>query len=68
MRLADGADDILTAKERSKADVLHEIADALGIEVGQVGVKATTTEGLGFAGTKEGMASYAVALLVSKGA
>ena len=44
------------------------IADALGIEVGQVGVKATTTEGLGFAGTKEGMASYAVALLVSKGA
>ena len=43
------------------------IADALGIEVGQVGVKATTTEGLGFAGTKEGMASYAVALLVKKG-
>ena len=44
------------------------IADALGIEVGQVGVKATTTEGLGFAGTKEGMASYAVALLVEKDA
>ena len=44
------------------------IADALGIAVGQVGVKATTTEGLGFAGTKEGMASYAVALLVEKGA
>ena len=44
------------------------IADALGIEVDQVGVKATTTEGLGFAGTKEGMASYAVALLVKKGA
>lgn len=44
------------------------IADALSIEVDQVGVKATTTEGLGFAGTKEGMASYAVALLVKKGA
>lgn len=44
------------------------IADALGIEVGQVGVKATTTEGLGFAGTKEGMASYAVALLAKKDA
>ena len=44
------------------------IADALGIEIGQVGVKATTTEGLGFAGTKEGMASYAVCLLVNKGA
>lgn len=44
------------------------IARALGIEVDQVGVKATTTEGLGFAGTKEGMASYAVALLGKKGA
>ena len=44
------------------------IADALGIEVGQVGVKATTTEGLGFAGTKEGMASYAVARLAMKDA
>lgn len=44
------------------------IADALGIEVGQVGVKATTTEGLGFAGTKEGIASYAVALLAKKDA
>lgn len=44
------------------------IANALGIEIDQVGVKATTTEGLGFAGMKEGMASYAVALLARKGA
>lgn len=40
------------------------IAEALDVAVDQISVKATTTEGLGFAGTKEGIASYAVALLV----
>lgn len=40
------------------------IADALAVDVSAISVKATTTEGLGFAGTKEGMASYAVAMLV----
>lgn len=40
------------------------IAAALAIDVSAVSVKATTTEGLGFAGTKEGMASYAIAMLV----
>ncbi|MBQ1232045.1 MAG: 2-C-methyl-D-erythritol 2,4-cyclodiphosphate synthase, partial [Clostridia bacterium] len=39
---------------REKRIMRSNIADALGIAVGQVGVKATTTEGLGFAGTKEG--------------
>lgn len=39
------------------------IADDLDVTREQVNVKATTTEGLGFAGRKEGIAAYAVALL-----
>ena len=37
------------------------ISEILGVGVGQVSVKATTTEGLGFAGRREGMAAQAVA-------
>lgn len=39
------------------------IADALGIDKGFVSVKATTEEGLGFTGEKQGIAAHAVCLI-----
>ena len=35
----------------------------MAIDIGQINIKATTTEKLGFAGKEEGIAAYAVALL-----
>ncbi|MDQ4088148.1 MAG: bifunctional 2-C-methyl-D-erythritol 4-phosphate cytidylyltransferase/2-C-methyl-D-erythritol 2,4-cyclodiphosphate synthase [Pseudomonadota bacterium] len=37
------------------------IAEILGVRAGQVSVKATTTEGLGFTGRREGVAAQAIA-------
>lgn len=41
------------------------IARVLSLEVSQVSVKATTEEGLGFSGEKQGMAAHAVCLIES---
>jgi len=43
----------------------ENIADVLKADVGQVNVKATTEEGLGFTGTGEGIAAHAVVLMVA---
>ena len=60
-------DSIIMAQAPKMAPHIDEmrknIANALGIDVSQVGVKATTTENLGFEGRKEGISSQAVVLL-----
>lgn len=43
--------------------MVNNIAGDLGLSRGQINIKATTTEGLGFAGRAEGIAAQVVALL-----
>jgi len=42
------------------------LAKVLNIETGQIGIKATTTEKLGFVGKEEGIAAHAVVLLLPR--
>ena len=44
----------------------ENLAADLNADINQVNVKATTTEGLGFAGQGEGIATHAVVLLISE--
>lgn len=46
-------------RDRMRANV----ADALGIDVSCVSIKATTEEGLGFTGSGDGMAAHAAAMI-----
>ena len=46
-----------------REEMRANLARALGTDVASVGVKATTTERLGFVGREEGMEAWAVALL-----
>jgi 2-C-methyl-D-erythritol 2,4-cyclodiphosphate synthase len=43
--------------------MIENIAGTLKVEKNQINIKATTTEGLGFAGKSEGIAAQAVALI-----
>lgn len=63
--------DATIAAERPKLnphipEMRTKIAEVMGLEVGQVSIKATTTERLGFTGREEGMSAYVVALLLPK--
>lgn len=44
-------------------DMRKRLAEVLGIDIGDVSVKATTTERLGFEGRKEGISATAVVLI-----
>lgn len=46
-----------------RGEMRGNLAEALGVELTQVGVRGTTTEGLGFPGRGEGIAAQAVCLL-----
>lgn len=49
------------------AAMMARLAELLGVEVGRVSVKATTTEQLGFTGRMEGIAAQAVATVLLPG-
>ena len=61
------ADCVLIGEEPRIASLREEmrqrLADALGVDRDRVNVRATTTDGLGFTGRREGLAAEAVALL-----
>ncbi len=60
-------DSTIVAQEPRLAPYIEQmrqnIACCLGVEAGQVNVKATTSEGLGFAGRQEGISAHAVVLI-----
>ena len=62
------ADVVLVGEEPRLAphrqEMRRRLSDALGADPELVAVRATTTDGLGFAGRGEGLAAQAVALLV----
>lgn len=50
-----------------RAEIRERLAQALGLPLGCVNVKASTGEGMGFVGRREGVAALAVASLQSAG-
>lgn len=63
-------DAVIVAQEPRLSGLLDRmktnIADSLKIAAKNVNIKATTTEGMGFEGKKEGISSQAVVLMIKK--
>ncbi len=60
--------DATVAAERPKLNphiplMKQTLADVLGVDAGDISIKATTTERLGFTGRQEGIAAYATVLI-----
>ena len=46
-------------------EMRQNVADALGVDLSCINIKATTEEGLGFTGAMEGISSQAICMLIS---
>ncbi len=68
--VVSNVDAVILAEEPNlkhfKSIMSENISRVLGIDVCRANIKATTSEGMGFVGRREGIACYATALLTEK--
>ena len=67
----DNVDATIVAEQPKLGDFIdrmrQQLSQTLGIAISQMSIKASTSNGLGFAGRGEGIAVWAVAVIVGKG-
>ena len=64
--LIENIDSTIIAQKPKMAPHIENISEALNIDIGQINVKATTEEGLGFTGEGKGISSQSICLLTKK--